>query len=152
MKSFDDAHNVSGEVSYFFYVAPNVAGEGATKLEAENLAPGSTSVTGAGNYAYTESLGSLVSNNSGVHLVAPAASAASPQRFNFKFTANTDADYALGAQLVTAHNFGVLRFALDGAPLLVNGAPVNVDTYSAIPRPSTPSSVVLISPRTVSTR
>jgi len=136
VKSFDDAHNISaGSVGYTFYIPRTFDGEGATKLEAETLATSTTTPLtqpdGQNDYAFVADTGVAMSNGNREQMVGTGGTPDQPQKFSFTFTANIDADYALGVQVLTANHCAILGFELDGHTIYVNGAPVTIDTYSA---------------------
>jgi hypothetical protein len=138
VKSFDDAHNVSGQTSYVFYVAPTVLGEGTTKIETESLTPSQPNGQGDPGYnggigypVYTEGPSGIWSNGYQQHLIPSAASATSPARFIYTFQPAATADYALGVEVSSAASYGILAFDLDGTAIAINGTPVTFDAYSA---------------------
>lgn len=135
VKSFDDAHNVSGVTSYSFYVAPTVANEGATRLEAESLP-----VTPGPNDSVAASAGSTWSNGYEERLMGSGGTESTPEQFTFSFSTAVEADYALGVQVTSQNDAGILAFELDGQPVTSNGSRVEFDGYS----PSTKASYVAL--------
>ena len=110
-KTFDDAHRFSPESpTYSFYVAPNV-GVTKTKLEAELATDVTPSQPAGQNVLITTQQGGEFFSN-GWQLLFPGA--ADQQKFDLTFTAPVEADYALGAEMTKATDYGRVTVSLDG--------------------------------------
>lgn len=126
VKSFNDAHRMSGVASYSFMIAPTIAGKPASRLEIENVAStgGITQPTGQSVATYKEGPSSFYwANGYQQHFVTTAPN----QKFDIAFTVSSDAKYALGAAVTQANHYGILRFSVDGVPLTTYD-PVNEET------------------------
>ncbi|WP_249227151.1 LamG-like jellyroll fold domain-containing protein [Kutzneria sp. CA-103260] len=114
LRSFDDAHRLSTESpTYTFYVSPNV-GVTKTKLEAELNTDVTPSQPNGQNVLMTTQQGGEFYSN-GWQLFFPGNAA--KQTFDLAFNAPVEADYALGAEMTKAPDYGQVQVALDGKPL-----------------------------------
>lgn len=140
VKSFNDAHSMSGVSSYPFMIAPAIAGKPATKLEMETLAANGAVTQSAGQNVTTYKEGpntNYWSSSYQQHFITSGAG----QKFDIAFTAPASGNYALGAAITQANHFGILRFAIDGEPLNTlnpeteqNDLPIQFDGYHSTSR------------------
>ncbi|MDI2131609.1 LamG-like jellyroll fold domain-containing protein [Yinghuangia seranimata] len=129
VRSFDDAHNLSPESQqYTFYVGPNY-GQAGNKLEAED---GATVTTGqpAGQNVPLETQTPCcgVTWSAGGQLWFKGT--AKDQSFTMTVTAPVEGDYALGANMTKAPDYGRVQFRLDGVPVAAT-ATTPFDGYNA---------------------
>jgi hypothetical protein len=127
IRSFDDAHRLSGESpTYSFYVSPNV-GVTKTTLEAED--PNAVTISqpsGQNVQTITWKDANFFSGGAQVLFAGTAAH----QSFDMSFNAPIEADYALGTELTKANDYGQFSITLDGATPLAHTDKTPIDGYS----------------------
>lgn len=114
VKAFDDAHNLSSDTVYGFYVTQGFTGASSTTLfEAESLqVKSSTAQTG---YTYTDNSSASATTSSG-GAVSELVSDGNTTPATFSYTLNPSASgyYALGVELLTGNHNAQATFQVNG--------------------------------------
>lgn len=127
LQTIDDAHRLSPESpTYRFYVSPNT-GVTKTKLEAELNTDVTPSQPAGQNVPMTTQQGGEFFSN-GWQLLFPGN--ADKQKFDLAFTAPVEADYALGAEMTKATDYGRVTVTLDGKTPLAGTDQVPFDGHA----------------------
>jgi hypothetical protein len=120
VKSFDYAHNASGDAAYTFYVAPNYQGQAARVFTPDSPSTptslwSSRSGPNASLLAEQNLCCGMTTWPGGNQIRFDATTTG--QSFSVSVNVPADGTWQLGADMTTAQDYGQIRFDLDGANL-----------------------------------